>query len=209
MASKTYRPRNPLKQITGPQAAKCPIPTKCHGEFTGKGKEAISGEGGGWLLFNDGKLMTACMAIFSRKWTLEDSAYCVHLCARHKAPADAETSAHLSNGLLHAVEAGDHEMFYRIAEVIRDPQQYYAKASPSQKNMAVMDAVTQAAISSGEVPNVQEVGAILYAIPSKEGTGHLYTTANRADKVREMLKNIGFQWLPGKKQGEHLRKFEP
>lgn len=209
MASK-YRPRNPLKPTTGPNAAKCPIPTKPHQDFTGMGDEAITGKGGGWIRFKDGRVITSGTVTVTRKWTLEDSAYCARIRAKSGAPPDEEESARLAAALLEAITTGqDHEIFNRIADLIRDPREYLAKQSPSLRDLKVMDAVIKAANNAAGIPTVQQVGAILYAIPFSEGKGHLFTTANRADKVCEMLEKIGFQWLPRRGRGEHLRQHSP
>lgn len=150
------------------------------------------------------------MVTVTRKWTLEDSVYCARIRANCGAPQDEEESARLATALLEAITTGqDHEIFNRIADLIRDPREYLAKQTPSLKALHVMDAVIKAANNAAGIPTVQGVGAILYAIPFSDGKGHLYTTANRADKVREMLEKIGFQWLPGRGRGEHLRRKSP
>lgn len=207
MASK-YRPRNPLKPTTGPRAAKCPIPTKQHHEFTGIGEESISGEGGGRLRFKDGKFQGAGMVTFSRKWTPEDSVHSVWFRAQHGLSPDKSESAELAASLLDAVRTGDAEIFRRISKVLRNPGAHREQTGlfHDTRDFELMEAVTEAARRANGVPTIQAVGKLLYTKPSADGGGHLFTTAKRAGKVREMLAKIGFGWLPGKKRGEHLRK---
>lgn len=216
------RPQNKPKPATGkllPKVGKLPD------EFTGKGDEWIQGEGGGCLHFIDGNLSGTTMVPMTRRWTPEFEAASLRRRGKSGLPINAihfsqeipeeirnmlsnPTLAFFTAEMIRAAHTGDAELFRRIADAVADPDSEDDHFAPGSSASILLDAVFKAAQAANGIPTIQDVGKILGRIRGADGTNR-FITADRADKVRDLLRSIGFGWLPSRKQGEHLRRLPP
>lgn len=117
-----------------------------------------------------------------------------------------EESKELRDGLLEVIYCGDHELFNRIADVLRDPDKYLVMPSHTSRAFKVFDAVTTAATAAGRPPTREEVGKVLAEITGPLLGDKLFPTAHESDELQKLLDKSGFGWLAHGKRGEHLKK---